>query len=140
MIGGLFLLAASLTLVGFAGANLRNCVTKGTTTAYFHSYSRVEKRYAARECQSLMLTVPQRCFGGDVTTGKYVGDLKCWPFSKLQRMRGVWSIAMEASLFVPNAERVTSAAPPHLAWLETNLSRTPENDCRWFEELNPGLT
>ena len=42
MIGGLLLLAASLTLVGFAGANLRNCVTKGTTTAYFHSYSRVE--------------------------------------------------------------------------------------------------
>lgn len=41
-------------------------------------------------------------------------------------MRGVWSIAMEASLFAPNADRVTSAAPPDLAWLETNLSRTSE--------------
>jgi hypothetical protein len=42
MIGGLFLLAASLTLVAFAGANLRNCISKGATTAYFHAYSRVE--------------------------------------------------------------------------------------------------
>lgn len=42
MIGGLLLLAASLTLIGFAGANLRNCVSRGTTAAYFHSYSRVE--------------------------------------------------------------------------------------------------
>ena len=42
MIGGLLLLAVSLALVAFAGINLRNCITKGTTSAYGHVYSRVE--------------------------------------------------------------------------------------------------
>jgi hypothetical protein len=40
-IGGLLLLAASLVVVAFAGINLRNCISKGTATAYGHPYSRV---------------------------------------------------------------------------------------------------
>jgi len=85
-----------------------------------------EKKYTAQECQSLTSTAVQRCFGGDLRTGKYVGDLKCWPFSKPQRMHGVWAIAMETSVFAPNATKVTSEAPPNLLWLETELLKRPE--------------
>ena len=42
MIVGLLLLALSLVMVAFAGINLRNCVSKGTATAYGHSYSRFD--------------------------------------------------------------------------------------------------
>lgn len=40
MIGGLLLLGVSLTLLAFAAINLRNCITKGTTSAYGDVYSR----------------------------------------------------------------------------------------------------
>jgi hypothetical protein len=85
-----------------------------------------EKRYTAEECRSLTLTVVQRCFGGNLQSGKYVGDLQCWPFSRPQRMHGVWLVAMEASMFAPNATRVTPEAPPDLAWLQTDLKNRPE--------------
>jgi hypothetical protein len=41
-------------------------------------------------------------------------------------MHGVWLIAMEASVFAPNATRVTPEAPTDLAWLETDLNKRPE--------------
>ena len=42
MIGGLSLLAASVTLTVLSGLNLRNCIFKGTTSAYGRVYSRRE--------------------------------------------------------------------------------------------------
>jgi hypothetical protein len=79
----------------------------------------------AFECKALAApkAVLQRCVGGNLT-GKYVGDLKCWPFSQPQRMHGVWVIAMEASNFYPNASTVTSRETD--TWLKTDLLNRPE--------------
>jgi hypothetical protein len=61
-------------------------------------------------------------------SAKYVGDLKCWPFSKSERLRGLWEINLEASHFYPNAERAPPLDSPHPPmWLETDLiDRRPE--------------
>jgi hypothetical protein len=85
-----------------------------------------EKRYTAQECRSLELTLVQRCFGGNLQNGKYIGDSKCWPFSKPRRMHGIWTIAMEASVFAPNATHVSPEAPPDLASFKTDLENRPE--------------
>jgi hypothetical protein len=82
-----------------------------------------EKRYTAQECRALELTVPQRCFGGSVRSGKYVGELKCWPFSKPHRMRGVWVFGLEASDFAPNASRITPN--PVDTWLDVDEIGVP---------------
>lgn len=42
MIVGLLLLAVSLVLLAFTTINLRNCITRGTSSAYGHPYSRAE--------------------------------------------------------------------------------------------------
>jgi hypothetical protein len=80
-----------------------------------------EKKYTPQECQSRELTLVQRCYGGNLQSGKYVGDLKCWPFSKPQRMSGVWVFGLEASHFYPNA----NSAPSQRAytWLQTDMSQ-----------------
>jgi hypothetical protein len=80
-----------------------------------------EKKYTPQECQSLILTAVQRCFGGDLQNGKYVGDLKCWPFSNPERMRGVWSRSFEDSVFAPNATKVSADVPANLVWLKTDF-------------------
>ena len=84
-----------------------------------------EKKYTAQECKGLELTAVQRCFGGDLKNGKYVGDLKCWPFSKPHRIHGVWLLNLETSVFAPNATAVTATAPSDIAWLETDLLNQP---------------
>lgn len=80
------------------------------------------------ECKALSApqAVLKRCYGGNLEAGKYVGDLKCWPFSKSQRMSGLWRIGLEASEFYPNARSLAANKRPE-TWLETNLiDRRPE--------------
>lgn len=85
----------------------------------------------AEECKALAdpKAVVQRCAGGSMSpSAKYIGDLKCWPFSKSERLHGLWEISLEASNFYPNATTVPpldSRHPP--LWLETDLiDRRPE--------------
>lgn len=85
----------------------------------------------AEECKALAdpKAVIQRCTDGNLSpSAKYVGDLKCWPFSKSERLRGLWVIDLEASAFYPNANTVPPLDfrhPP--TWLETDLiDRRPE--------------
>lgn len=61
-------------------------------------------------------------------SAKYIGDVKCWPFSKSERLRGLWEINLEASHFYPNANTVPPLDLRHLPmWLETDLiDRRPE--------------
>ena len=82
------------------------------------------------QCKTLALpkAVVERCFGGDLNNGKYVGDLTCWPFSRPQRVRGLWVIALEASEFVPNVLTVDdlfkdglSGPPRPRMWLQSDL-------------------
>jgi hypothetical protein len=57
-----------------------------------------------------------------------VGDLKCWPFSKPQRLVGLWLIGLEASEFYPNARSLTdlNGRTPRV-WLQSDLlERRPE--------------
>jgi hypothetical protein len=75
-----------------------------------------EKRYTAQECRSLQLNLIERCYGGDLAKGKYVGEFKCWPFSKPQQMHGVWVFGLEASDFYPNVTKPTSQ--PSDTWLQ----------------------
>jgi hypothetical protein len=84
----------------------------------------------AEECKALAApkAVIDRCAGGDLTNGKYIGDLKCWPFSKPLRLHGLWLLGLEASEFYPNAsslEAVDHKRPQ--IWLQSDLlERRPE--------------
>jgi hypothetical protein len=42
MIVGVLLLIVSLVLVAFTTINLRNCITRGISSAYGHAYSRAD--------------------------------------------------------------------------------------------------
>jgi hypothetical protein len=57
-----------------------------------------------------------RCFGGDLKRGRYVGDTVCWPFAKTQRMEGVWQVELESSTFIPKQDGGSST--PRVVWLE----------------------
>ena len=60
--------------------------------------------------------------GGDLHNGKYVGDLKCWPFSTPKRLRGAWLISLEASEFYPNVGTVREVSKRQTrTWLESDL-------------------
>lgn len=87
-----------------------------------------EKKYTAQECQSLELTLVKRCFGGNLTSDQYVGDLKCWPFSKPVRMRGIWVFGLETSFFVPNANTLKTWPPWQSAntHFKTDMTKLPE--------------
>jgi hypothetical protein len=77
----------------------------------------------AEECEALAnpKAVIERCYGGKlVPSAKYVGDLKCWPFSKSQRLRGLWVIDLEASEFFPNASKFEDASGQPM-WLQSDL-------------------
>lgn len=43
--------------------------------------------------------IVERCYGGNLHQGKYVGDTACFPFGPAQRMVGFWHVALEASHF-----------------------------------------
>lgn len=59
-------------------------------------------QYSSEDCRALSAPKAylQRCLGGNLN-GPYVGDLRCWPFSKRQRVRGVWVTGFETSIFYP---------------------------------------
>jgi hypothetical protein len=66
-----------------------------------------QKPPTAEECKALAApkAVVKRCYGGNLgPSASYIGDLKCWPFSKPQRLVGLWLIGLEASEFYPNAK------------------------------------
>lgn len=90
-----------------------------------------QKTPSAEECKALAApkAVVARCYGANRgPNGAYIGDLKCWPFSKPQRMVGLWLIGMEASEFYPNGkslQEVDNRRPR--VWLESPLlERRPE--------------
>lgn len=80
----------------------------------------------AEECKALIepKAVIDRCYGGDLRSEKYVGDLKCLPYGASQRLRGLWLIDLEASEFFPNAKTIKQGAESPI-WLETKLLDLP---------------
>lgn len=90
-----------------------------------------QKLPSAEECKGLAApkAVVERCYGGNLgPNATYIGDLKCWPFSKPQRLVGLWRIGLEASEFYPNAKRLQEVdhRRPEV-WLESPLlERRPE--------------
>ncbi|MDF7776272.1 hypothetical protein P1X14_13530 [Sphingomonas sp. AOB5] len=83
---------------------------------------------SAAECRALAepKAVIDRCFGGDVKPGNYVGDLKCWPFSAPERMSGVWQTGFEVSDFFPGASKLPDDKDYEInIWL-TAAPGTPE--------------
>ena len=90
-----------------------------------------QKPPTAEECKALGApkAVVARCYGGNLgPSASYIGDLKCWPFSKPQRLVGLWLIDLEASEFYPNAKTLQEADKrrPQI-WLESALlERRPE--------------
>lgn len=84
-----------------------------------------QKPPTAEECKALAApkAVVTRCYGGNFgPNAHYVGDLKCWPFSKPQRLVGLWLIGLEASEFYPNARTLQDIdnRRPQI-WLESGL-------------------
>jgi hypothetical protein len=56
--------------------------------------------------------------------GKFIGELKCLPYSDSKSLRGLWELNLEESAFFPNATSLNEAniRPDRLpAWLESNL-------------------
>jgi hypothetical protein len=96
----------------------------------------IQGKPTAEECKALAApeAVIKRCYGGHLgPSAKYVGDLKCWPFSNTQRLRGLWLIRLEASEFYQNSSAVENESnlqPPvwrPQVWLESGLfERRPE--------------
>jgi hypothetical protein len=84
----------------------------------------------AEECKALAApnAVVARCYGGKLEpSASYIGDLKCWPFSKPQRLVGLWLIGLEASEFYPNAKSLQEVNQRPQIWLESSLlERRPE--------------
>ena len=82
------------------------------------------------ECKALAVPgrVVERCYGGNLKNGRYVGDLKCWPFSRAQRLRGLWLITMEESAFYPNARALGDVNSRRArVWLQSDLvNKRPE--------------
>src|SRR5690242_7034111 len=84
-----------------------------------------QKPPSAQECKALGTpqAVVKRCYGGNLApSATYVGDLECWPFSKPQRLVGLWLIGLEASEFYPNAHSLTDLnnRKSHV-WLQSDL-------------------
>jgi len=78
------------------------------------------------ECKALAApkAVLTRCAGGDLQNGKYVGDLKCWPFSQPHRLHGIWVVGLEASAFYPSDRAFHDAKRPD-TWLQSDLLERP---------------
>jgi hypothetical protein len=58
--------------------------------------------------------VVERCHGGDLHRGKYVGDQACYPFSAPERFFGTWRVARDRSEVQTDP---TPEAGPMRAWL-----------------------
>ena len=59
--------------------------------------------------------VVDRCFGGNLKTGRYIGDVACFPFSVPQRFTGIWHVELEGSFFEASSAQ---GARPHNIWLD----------------------
>lgn len=82
-----------------------------------------QKPPTVEECKALAApkAVIARCYGGSLgPRASYIGDLKCWPFSKPQRLVGLWLIDLEASEFYPRAKtpQYVDTVRPQI-WLES---------------------
>jgi hypothetical protein len=81
----------------------------------------------AEECKALAApkAVVARCYGGNFgPSASYIGNLKCWPFSSLHRLRGIWVVGLEASEFYPSVRAFHQAKRPE-TWLESGLLERP---------------
>ncbi|WP_066807985.1 hypothetical protein [Sphingomonas asaccharolytica] len=59
--------------------------------------------------------VIEKCFGGNLQTGHYLGDVACFPFSEPQRFTGIWHVELEGSFFeAPSANGIH----PRNVWLD----------------------
>jgi hypothetical protein len=59
-----------------------------------------------------------RCFEGGHITSAYIGETKCLPFSRPERMKGVWIRAFEGSNFYPGVDRYSPSMDRDLStWL-----------------------
>ena len=82
-----------------------------------------ERPPTVQECKALAApkAAIDRCYGGKLA-GKYVGDQKCWPFSAPRRLKGVWLIQFEESVFYPNAHSVQDVLDQKgTIWLKSEL-------------------
>jgi hypothetical protein len=73
------------------------------------------------DCRKLVEphAVIARCFHGNLAHGRYVGDLSCFPFSRPERMDGIWIVSLENSSFDWHTTRLSPTAAPTLGiWLE----------------------
>ena len=68
--------------------------------------------------------------GGRIN-GAYIGDLKCWPFSKLQRLNGILRVGFEHSEFFPNATSPSEieGAKPRI-WFSDESTEPPPKALR----------
>jgi len=87
-----------------------------------------QKAPTAEECKALAApkAMLERCYGGTLgRSQRYVEDVKCWPFSKPQRLVGLWVVSLETSAFYPNAHTLDEVTrrPPRM-WLESELLKT----------------
>lgn len=76
--------------------------------------------YTIAECKALTArdAFLQRCFGGDLKDGNYVGDQRCMPYSPRQRMAGIWLVGLEVSAFFPEASTYADVeGRPDKIWL-----------------------
>jgi hypothetical protein len=68
--------------------------------------------------------------GGKIN-GDYIGDLKCWPFSKPQRLNGILQAGFEHSEFYPNAKNPAESKNPELRiWFEDQSAEPPPKALR----------
>jgi len=91
-----------------------------------------QKEYTPAECASLASPNQflQRCMGGKVN-GDYIGDLKCWPFSKRQHLDGVLAFSFEHSVFYPNATtRAQIEGVEPRIWFEDESIQPPPKPLR----------
>lgn len=87
--------------------------------------------YTSAECKALTArdAFLKRCFGGDLKDGNYVGDLKCMPYSRPQRMTGVLVVGLEYSAFFPGASTYADVkGRPDKIWLQAKPPLPKEVD------------
>jgi hypothetical protein len=84
--------------------------------------------YSAAECKALTErnAFLQRCFGGHFADENYVGALKCMPYSRPERIKGIWVVGFESSAFHPGATSLQQISDgSDRIWFDTDY-KTPE--------------
>lgn len=83
-----------------------------------------KESYSASECKALTepTTYVDRCYGGDLEKGTFVGATACMPYSPPERMQGVWVVDLEHSAFFLGAATYAEVeGNSSTVWLQTEL-------------------